>query len=60
MFGIVYVRAMEMTQKKLQEKSIYADYDEDGDIVSDAELAHAKEIKEVETALEKFSPFPNG
>ena len=47
MFGIVYVRAMEMTQKKLQEKSIYADYDEDGDgIVSDDELAHAKEIKE--------------
>tara|TARA_B100000459_G_C8571809_1_gene199036 strand:- start:390 stop:746 length:357 start_codon:yes stop_codon:yes gene_type:complete len=54
MFGIVYVRAMEMTQKKLQEKSIYADYDEDGDgIVSDAELAHAKEIKELETALRK-------
>ena len=29
MFGIVYVRAAEMTQK-ITEKSIYADYDEDG------------------------------
>ena len=35
-----------MPQKKLQEKSIYAEYDEDGDgIVSDDELSHVKEIK---------------
>ena len=43
-----------MTQKKLQKQSIYADYDEDGDgIVSDAELSHVKEIKEIETKLRK-------
>ena len=40
--------------KKLQEKSKYAEYDEDGDgIVSDAELSHIKEIKETETRLRK-------
>ena len=43
-----------MTQKRLQKQSIYADYDEDGDgIVSDAELSHVKEIKEIETKLRK-------
>lgn len=32
--------------EKLQEKSVYAEYDEDGDgIVSDEELSHIKEIK---------------
>tara|TARA_Y100000004_G_scaffold197406_1_gene271918 strand:- start:3984 stop:4295 length:312 start_codon:yes stop_codon:yes gene_type:complete len=41
-------------QKKLQEKSKYAEYDEDGDgIVSDEELSHVKAIKETETALRK-------
>ena len=41
-------------QKKLQKKSKYAEYDEDGDgIVSDEELAHIKEIKETETELRK-------
>jgi len=35
-----------MTQKKFQEQSKYAEYDEDGDgIVSDEELAHVKAIK---------------
>ena len=43
-----------MSQKKLQEKSAYAEYDEDGDgIVSDEELSHIKEIKETETQLRK-------
>ena len=43
-----------MPQKKLQEKSIYAEYDEDGDgIVSDEELSHVKEIKKTETELRK-------
>lgn len=43
-----------MAQKKLQQKSIYAEYDEDGDgIVSDAELAHAAEIKSLEHDLRK-------
>ena len=41
-----------MPQKKLQEKSIYAEYDEDGDgIVSDDELSHVKEIKKTETSI---------
>ena len=40
--------------KKLQKDSKYDDYDQDGDgIVTDAELAHIKEIKETETALRK-------
>jgi len=43
-----------MSQKKLQEKSVYAEYDEDGDgVVSDEELSHIKEIKETETQLRK-------
>jgi hypothetical protein len=43
-----------MAQKKLQKKSIYAEYDEDGDgIVSDAELAHVAEIKTLEHDLRK-------
>ena len=43
-----------MTQKKFQEQSKYAEYDEDGDgIVSDEELAHVKAIKETETSLRK-------
>ena len=43
-----------MPQKKLQKKSIYAEYDEDGDgVVSDAELAHASEIKSLEHDLRK-------
>ena len=43
-----------MSQKKLQEKSVYAEYDEDGDgIVSAEELSHIKEIKETETELRK-------
>ena len=40
--------------KKLQKDSKYDDYDQDGDgVVTDAELAHIKEIKETETALRK-------
>tara|TARA_B100002019_G_C21110318_1_gene518059 strand:+ start:339 stop:653 length:315 start_codon:yes stop_codon:yes gene_type:complete len=43
-----------MAQKKLQKKSIYEEYDEDGDgIVSDAELAHVAEIKTLEHDLRK-------
>ncbi len=43
-----------MAAKKLQVKSKYNEYDLDGDgIVSDEELANAKEIKETETALRK-------
>ena len=43
-----------MAAKKLQVESKYNDYDIDGDgIVSDEELAHAKEIKKTETALRK-------
>ena len=43
-----------MTQKQLQTKSKYAEYDIDGDgIVSDDELSHIKEIKETETKLRK-------
>ena len=43
-----------MAQKKLQKKSIYAEYDEDGDgIVSDDELAHVAEIKKLENGLRK-------
>tara|TARA_B100000497_G_scaffold3181_1_gene3455 strand:+ start:1053 stop:1367 length:315 start_codon:yes stop_codon:yes gene_type:complete len=43
-----------MAQKKLQKESKFAEYDEDGDgIVSDAELAHIKTIKETETELRK-------
>ena len=43
-----------MTQKQLQKKSKYAEYDIDGDgIVSDDELSHIKEIKETETKLRK-------
>jgi len=41
-------------QKKLQKKSKFADYDEDGDgIVSDEELSHIKEIKTTEDNLRK-------
>jgi hypothetical protein len=41
-------------QKKLQKKSKFADYDEDGDgIVSDEELSHVKEIKTTEDNLRK-------
>lgn len=41
-------------QKKFQENSKYSEYDEDGDgTVTDAELAHVKEIKETETNLRK-------
>ena len=32
--------------KRLQKQSIYAEYDEDGDVVSDEELSHIKEIKQ--------------
>jgi hypothetical protein len=40
--------------KKLEHNSIYNDYDADGDgVVTDAELEHAKLIKETETALRK-------
>ena len=43
-----------MTQKKLQKQSSFADYDEDNDgIISDAELSHGKEIKELESNLRK-------
>lgn len=41
-------------QKKLQPKSKFADYDQDGDgIVSDEELSNMKEIKQVENQLRK-------
>ena len=41
-------------QKKLQKKSVYEEYDEDGDgIISDEELSHVKSIKETETNLRK-------
>ena len=40
--------------KKLENNSIYNDYDADGDgVVTDEELEHAKLIKETETALRK-------
>jgi len=43
-----------MAQKKLQKKSRFAEYDEDGDgIVSDEELSHIKEIKQTENELRK-------
>jgi len=43
-----------MTQKQLQKKSKYAEYDIDGDgIVSDEELSNMKDIKETETKLRK-------
>ena len=43
-----------MSQKKFQNESIYSEYDEDGDgIVSDAELAHVTEIKQLEHDLRK-------
>ena len=43
-----------MVQKKLQQESIYAEYDEDGDgIVSDEELSHVAEIKKLEHDLRK-------
>jgi len=43
-----------MTQKQLQKKSKYAEYDIDGDgIVSDEELSYMKDIKETETKLRK-------
>ena len=41
-------------QKKLQKGSEFDPYDMDGDgVVSDEELDHAKEIKQVETELRK-------
>ena len=50
-----------MPQKKLQEKSIYAEYDEDGDgIVSDDELSHIKAIKETETVKKELSTTTYG
>lgn len=43
-----------MLMKKLENNSIYNDYDADGDgVVTDEELEHAKLIKETETALRK-------
>ena len=43
-----------MTQKKFQKHSEYEDYDMDGDgIVTDEELAHAKEINKSEAELRK-------
>jgi len=43
-----------MIQKKLQKKSVYNEYDKDGDgIISDEELSHGKEIKELESTLRK-------
>ena len=43
-----------MTQKQLQKKSKYAEYDIDGDgVVSDEELSNMKDIKETETKLRK-------
>ena len=43
-----------MTQKKLQRKSNYNEYDFDGDgVVSDEEIAIAKAIRETETKLRK-------
>ena len=43
-----------MSNKKLQNKSKYAQYDMDGDgVVTDEELEHAKEIKETERDLRK-------
>ena len=45
---------MKTKQKKLQTSSKYNEYDLDGDgVVSDAELANMKEIKETETILRK-------
>ena len=43
-----------MTPKKLEATSKYAEYDLDSDgVVSDSELARAKEIRETEDALRK-------
>ena len=43
-----------MTQKKLQTKSKFNEYDLDGDgVVSDEEIGNAKAIKETETKLRK-------
>jgi hypothetical protein len=43
-----------MTQKKFQKHSEYEDYDLDGDgVVTDEELAHAKEINKTEADLRK-------
>ena len=43
-----------MTQKKFQNHSEYEDYDLDGDgVVTDEELAHAKEINKTEADLRK-------
>ena len=45
---------MKAIQKNLEKNSKFNEYDEDGDgIVSDAELAHLKEIKETESTLRK-------
>ena len=42
------------TSKKLEHKSKYADYDTDGDgVVTDAEIARAREIKTTEDELRK-------
>ena len=40
--------------KKFQKNSVYTQYDKDGDgVISDTELAHGKEIKELESTLRK-------
>ena len=45
---------MRAIQKNLEKNSKFNEYDEDGDgIVSDAELAHLREIKETESLLRK-------
>ena len=45
---------MRAIQKNLEKNSKFNEYDEDGDgVVSDAELAHLKEIKETESILRK-------
>jgi len=54
MTGILFVKVLDMAQKKFQKDSVYKEYDTDGDgIISDAELSHVKEIKETETKLRK-------
>ena len=46
------------SQKKFQQHSEYEDYDLDGDgIVTDEELAHAKEINKTEADLRKQKAY---